>query len=108
MMRSRSALPDGLLHLLQRNSTPARRLPDKALKLNPNLAAAWLCSGWVRVSLGEPELAIEHVTHAMRLNPFDPLFNHMQAAIATAHFFAGRYDDASSWAERHYAGSPNI
>ena len=79
---------------------------DKALKLNPNLAAAWLCSGWVRVSLGEPELAIEHVTHAMRLNPFDQLFNHMQGAIATAHFFAGRYDDASLWAREALRREP--
>src|SRR5262249_2333791 len=58
-------------------------LIDKALALNPNLAAAWYCSSWTRVYLGEPELAIKHAAYAMRLSPFDPLLNRMQAAIAT-------------------------
>ncbi len=34
----------------------------------------------------------------MRLSPLDPLIVQMQAATAYAHFFAGRYDAASSWA----------
>jgi hypothetical protein len=32
---------------------------DHALVLNPNLAPAWLASGWVRVYLGEPEVATD-------------------------------------------------
>ena len=75
-------------------------LIDRALVLNPNLATAWHCSGWTRVLLGEPEIAIEHSTRAMRLSPFDPLLNRMQCALATAHLFAGRYDEASLWAEK--------
>ena len=35
-------------------------LIDRALVLNPNLAWAWLFSGWTKVWLGEPEAAIEH------------------------------------------------
>jgi tetratricopeptide (TPR) repeat protein len=31
---------------------------DRARTLNPNLAEAWNCSGWVRINLGEPEGAI--------------------------------------------------
>jgi TolB-like protein/class 3 adenylate cyclase/Tfp pilus assembly protein PilF len=81
-------------------------LIDRALVLNPNLAAGWHCSGWVRVSLGEPELAIKHLRHAMLLSPFDPLLDRMQAAIATAHFFADRYDEASSWAEKALREQP--
>ena len=81
-------------------------LIDRALALNPNLAAAWFCSGWVRVCLGEPEAAIKHLAYAIRLSPFDPLSGHMQAAIATAHFFAGRYDEASSWAEKALREQP--
>jgi tetratricopeptide (TPR) repeat protein len=61
----------------------------------------------VRISLGEPELAIKHFSHAMRLSPFDPLLNRMQAGIATAHFFAGRYDEASSWAEKALRERPD-
>jgi len=71
---------------------------DRALMLNPNLAAAWFASGWVRTWLGKPDLAIEHLARAMRLSPLDPLTNRTRTATANAHFFAGRYDEASSWA----------
>jgi TolB-like protein/Tfp pilus assembly protein PilF len=71
---------------------------DRALLLNPNLAAAWVASGWLRVWLGQPDVAIEHLARAMRLSPLDPLTNRMRTATAHAHFFADRYDEASSWA----------
>jgi TolB-like protein/Tfp pilus assembly protein PilF len=71
---------------------------DRALLLNPNLATAWIVSGWVRVWLGEPEVAIEHLARAMRLSPLDPLINRTRTTTAHAHFFAGRYDEALSWA----------
>jgi TolB-like protein len=73
---------------------------DRALILNPNLAIAWYLSGWLRAFRGEPELAIEHLGRAMRLSPLDPTLYHMQAGTGFAHFLAGRFDDASSWAER--------
>jgi TolB-like protein/DNA-binding SARP family transcriptional activator/Tfp pilus assembly protein PilF len=71
---------------------------DRALLLNPNLATAWIVSGWVRVWLGQPEVAIEHLARAMRLSPLDPLTNRTRTTTAHAHFFAGRYVEASSWA----------
>jgi tetratricopeptide (TPR) repeat protein len=71
---------------------------DRALTLNPNMALAWHYSGWARIWLGEPDLAIEHFARAMRLSPRDPRIANMQAATAHAHVFAGRYDVASSWA----------
>ncbi len=74
---------------------------DRALALNSNLAWAWLFSGWVKAWLGEPEVAIEHEARALRLSPLDPhVFNIMQAGTALAHFFAGRYAEASAWAEK--------
>jgi tetratricopeptide (TPR) repeat protein len=39
------------------------------------------------------------MAQAMRLNPLDPLIFGMQNGTAAAHFLAGRYDEASSWAE---------
>ncbi|HEX9769375.1 MAG TPA: adenylate/guanylate cyclase domain-containing protein [Kiloniellales bacterium] len=74
-------------------------LIDQALALDPNLAWAWLFSGWVKLWLGEPEVAIERVRHAMRLSPHDPHTFNMQSAIAAGHFFAGRYGEALSWAK---------
>jgi tetratricopeptide (TPR) repeat protein len=78
----------------------------RAIDLNPNLASAWLWSGWIRVWLGEPELAIQHIERAMRLSPHDPQLFNMQAAMAGAHFFAGLYPEALSWAERAMRDNP--
>src|SRR5262249_13649972 len=71
---------------------------DRALQLNPNLAMAWYFSGWLRVWLGKPSAAIEHFARAMRQSPLDPFIAYAQVGTAHAHFFAGRYDEASSWA----------
>jgi Flp pilus assembly protein TadD len=74
-------------------------LISQALALNPNLASAWLFSGWAKASLGEAEVAIEHVTRAMRLSPNDPQKFSMFAALGLAHFIAGRYTQALAFAE---------
>ena len=45
----------------------------------------------------------------MRLSPLDPMLHAMQYGTAAGHFFAGRYDEASSWAEkslRQHAQNP--
>jgi TolB-like protein/Tfp pilus assembly protein PilF len=83
-------------------------LTDRALALNPNLAWAWLFSGWVRVWLGEPDVAIERVSRALRLSPTDPHSYSMYSALAHAHFFAGRNTEALSWAEMAVREKPNL
>jgi TolB-like protein/Tfp pilus assembly protein PilF len=83
-------------------------LTDRALALSPNLAWPLLFSGWVNVWIGEPEVAIQRFARAMRLNPQDPLFFQMQAGTASAHFFAGRYAEASTWAETAVRDQPNF
>jgi tetratricopeptide (TPR) repeat protein len=80
---------------------------DRALALNPNLAGTWLRSGWQRIYLGEPDLAIEHLTRAIRLSPLDPFTFYGQQGLALAHLFAGRYEDALSWAQKSVQGRPN-
>jgi Flp pilus assembly protein TadD len=74
-------------------------LSDRALMLNPNLATAWSASGHLRAAHGDPDVAVEHLAHAMRLSPLDPLFFFMQSFTAFAHFIAGRYDEAWPLAE---------
>jgi adenylate cyclase len=81
---------------------------DRALMLNPNLAAAWYFSGWVRAWLSEPDVSIEHLRRAMRLSPLDPLMALMWTAVAFAHFLAGRYDEASSWAAMALRENPTL
>jgi TolB-like protein len=68
--------------------TDGDALINHALALNPNLAWAWMFSGWVKISLGEPEAAIERLSHAMRLSPHDPYLSGMLSAMASAHLSA--------------------
>jgi tetratricopeptide (TPR) repeat protein len=64
-------------------------LLDRALLLNPNLALAWNFGGWSKIFLGQPELAIERMARAMRLNPLDPLLFLLQAGTALGYLFTG-------------------
>jgi TolB-like protein/Tfp pilus assembly protein PilF len=83
-------------------------LIDRALALNPNLAMAWTFSGWVKTSLGKPDLAIERLAHATRLSPLDPYYFGTLGAMANAHLAAGNYDEALAWAERAIRARPDI
>jgi adenylate cyclase len=81
-------------------------LINRALELNENFAGAWYVSGWVNIYLGEPDAAITCLERAMRLSPFDAVLGPMQGATAFAHFFAGRYEQALSWAEKAMREQP--
>jgi TolB-like protein len=83
-------------------------LLDRALMLNPNLAAAWFLGGFLRAWRGESDAAIEHFARAMRLSPLDPETYRMQAGMAAAHLFARRYDAASAWAEKAVRDLPSF
>jgi TolB-like protein len=83
-------------------------LLDRALVLDSNLAAAWFLGGFLRAWTGQPDGAIEYFERAMRLSPLDPESYRMQAGMAVAHLFAGRFDTASSWAEKAFRGLPSF
>jgi len=73
---------------------------DRALALDPNLAAGWFVGGFVRIWRGQPEDAVERLARAMRLNPLSPDMHRMEVGTAIAHLLAGRTEDALSWAEK--------
>ena len=73
---------------------------DRALALNPNFAWGLASSGWTKAFLGDPDAAITQLSRAMRLNPLDPLSFRALGGMAFAHFIAGRYDEATLWAEK--------
>ena len=81
---------------------------DRALALNPNLAAAWFLSGFARIWRGEHKDAIERFEHAMRLSPLDPEIFRVQAGLATAHLMAGQFDAASTLAKKAYRDMPSF
>jgi TolB-like protein len=83
-------------------------LLDRAVMLNPNLAAGWFLGGYLRVWNGEHDSAIEHFTRAMRLSPLDPETYRMQAGMAMAHMLSGRFDVAASLADESSRGLPSF
>ena len=52
-------------------------------------------------------MAIQHLERAVRLSPLDPLIFIVQNGIVLAHFFAGRHEEALSWAQKTLRQNPN-
>ncbi len=73
----------------------------KAIALNPSFA---LGHGYLALQLafisGRTSEAIEEAETAIRLSPRDPELYHFFYAIGMAHFVAGRYGEAATWAEK--------
>lgn len=67
---------------------------DRALKLKPSFAIGWWRNGWIRLTNGQPELAIQHFEIGMRLNPRDVLG--FALGIGAGNFFARRFEDAKA------------
>ena len=57
--------------------------------------------------LGKPEVAMQHLEHAIDLSPYDRLVFKIHAAKAYAHFLSGRYDAAAASASEALRERPN-
>jgi TolB-like protein/Flp pilus assembly protein TadD len=69
-------------------------LVERAVALHPSYARGWYWNGWIRLYAGDPELAIAHFRTSLRLNP-RPTTQAFMTSIGVAHFFCGRYREAS-------------
>jgi TolB-like protein/Tfp pilus assembly protein PilF len=85
---------------LTRDLDESIALLDRALMLDSNLAAGWYLSGFLRVWRGEPDAAIETISHGLRLSPLGADVFQMEIGIAMAHLLAGRSADALASAEK--------
>jgi adenylate cyclase len=79
----------------------------RAIQLDPNLVLARTWMGWTKVYLGDTDGAIEQLEVALRVNPLDPRRYTTSTAMAYAHFFAGRNDEASALATNVVRQQPN-
>jgi tetratricopeptide (TPR) repeat protein len=80
---------------LKRDVDYASVVADQALALNPNNAIAWNVRGWISILLGEHQSALDAFTHAMRLNPVDPvLLPNLLHGNASACGFLHRHAEA--------------
>jgi adenylate cyclase len=80
---------------------------QRALALDGGCVWAWDRSGWVSVYRGEAAEAIDRFQIARSIAPDDPLNFFCSIGIASAHFGAGRYDEAVRWFTRGIAEHPS-
>jgi hypothetical protein len=73
-----------------------KELIDRAVELNPNLVQAQANGGWISLWQGHPELAIEQLRRAQRLDPASDSF---LLPMAHASFFLERYEEALDQAQ---------
>jgi TolB-like protein/class 3 adenylate cyclase/tetratricopeptide (TPR) repeat protein len=97
----------GVLAFLVGEVEEGAALVARAISLDPNLASARHWSGWVHLYLGDIDAAIGQFHAALRLCPLGPGIFVVQTGLAYAHFFAGRNDEASTWAATAIGQQPN-
>ena len=94
-----------------RDLPSGKKLIDRAVELNPNIANAWNCLGWVNVWQGNPAAAIEQLLRSHRLDP-NPFFNTTVTGLAHAHYFLDQFEEAFAHAEhvlrRNPVGHPGL
>jgi tetratricopeptide (TPR) repeat protein len=80
---------------------------ELAVQLAPSSSLAQYSFGLVLAMTGRPEEGIASIEKAMRLSPRDLWMFDFLAAVAIAHFAAGRYEDAVEWARRSLQRKPD-
>jgi adenylate cyclase len=71
------------------------RLVERALEFNPSCVVAWHWSAWLRLSAGDPDLAIEHFEKSLRLDPSaQGLRPFYLTGLGIAHFVRRQFEDA--------------
>ena len=90
----------GYWALMERRTEEAIGCFRRALELNPNSAAANAHLGHALAFSGQHGEAIERAEVAIRLSPFDPMTALSLGTIAVAHYTAGRYTEATRYAQQ--------
>jgi TolB-like protein/class 3 adenylate cyclase len=87
-----------VLAYLGREYDRGASMVEQAVSLNPNLAIAWNCRGWVTLMCGEFERAIESFDRMIRLSPLDPSRIRAWNGSSFALFHLGRYEEGRALA----------
>jgi adenylate cyclase len=97
----------GLIELWRRNHDVAVAQLERAIELNPNCSLAYGSLGTVLSFCRKCDDSIKSHELAIRMNPKDPSIFFRFTGIALAHYVAGRYEDAMSWAQKTVHRKPD-
>jgi TolB-like protein/Tfp pilus assembly protein PilF len=81
---------------------------ERALVLDPNLAEAYGSLGFIQISTGQYQNAIEFFGKATRLSPRNQQLAFWHTGNGLAYFGLQQYDHAIEWARRAIAVNPNF
>jgi len=68
---------------------------ERALAVNPGSSVAWLHSGWVQLSIGDPQVAFDHCEASLRLDPLSMYRGVVLGGMGVARFRQRRFEDAA-------------
>jgi adenylate cyclase len=77
-------------------------------ELNPHDSRALIGQAYVETLAGNPERATEHLLHALRISPRDPMRPNLLQQLALASFSARRYADGVDYALRGLSEAPRL
>jgi adenylate cyclase len=97
----------GAAYTVSRDFDSAAAQLERAVAIDPNSAWAWNRLAWLSCNQDRADLAIEQFERAIRLSPLDPMMHLCYLGIATAHFTAGRYEDAVLYTKRCLSNQPD-
>jgi TolB-like protein/Flp pilus assembly protein TadD len=90
----------GFVAFTRRRTDEAVEEFQRALDLNPNFAAAHGFLGCALAFDARSDPAIDHIEQAIRMSPHDPQNALLNAALAAAHYQAGRYAQAVGYGRK--------
>ena len=86
----------------------AANFAERALKLDPNHAWAWMRLAYGLVYLGQAVEALKAFEQSARLSPLDPFAFNVHLGMGLAHFSAGRPEKAIEMARQALAERPGL
>lgn len=96
------------LAALGEDITAMMALVDRGLTANPSSAQGWFLSSVLRLWSGQPDLAIDHVGRAQRLNPRAQNRLMYSYVLGAALFFTRHLDEAAAELVLAVHGTPNF
>jgi TolB-like protein/class 3 adenylate cyclase len=97
-----------VIGILERDYDSSFNAFDRALALSPSSALTLSFSANVRAWAGDYATAIKQAEQSLRLSPSGSLLFLPYVAMAYAHFFAGRFDEAAFAASRAAQANPQF
>jgi TolB-like protein len=97
-----------VIGILERDYDTAFNGFAQSLALSPSSALAFGLSSLIRAWSGDDATAVKHAEQAIRLSPFDPMIFCPYIALAYAHFFTGRFEEAAAAAGRAAQANPGF